>query len=378
MNCRLVLTVAVVAWVLQIAPVSCFWWHVNEVGINTVGGGTCAGCTVVIGLLEQMVVLHNTTIDQLLDDICGYFPSEFASICDYFVDKYGEDVIALIEAKETPDSVCNKIELCVDPTCRLFPPPSYSSTMKSNPNGLTKSSMVNISGGKISSNYAKIKETPWDWIKDLINRLANNHQPVEDIDGDDFSLASTLRGWSWKGKDCNDLDKHVHPGVVVPNGSPELDWNCNGINGSDPKTNTPYEELFCGKSGQMGLIVVGDSFGAHFEIPPSYLNASEINKQTYSDLLYVLENEFDWPERSAFTGFEPNSSAIPIDSLYKRLRGRNLCNHRDYQNVGVNGARSGAMASNVIKSIARNQTIDSPVLLILSSLVMMSALLIQT
>lgn len=28
--------------------------------------------------------------------------------------------------------------------------------------------------------------------------------------------------------------------------------------------------------------------GAHFEIPPSYLNASEINNETYSDLLSVL------------------------------------------------------------------------------------------
>jgi len=208
-----------------------------------------------------------------------------------------------------------------------------------------------------------VRETPWDWIKALINRLANGHQPIEDLDGDDFSLASTLRGWSWKGRDCNDIDYSIHPGVAVSQGPDNIDWNCNGINGTDPKTNIPYEELLCGKSGQMGIIVVGDSFGAHFSIPPSYLNASEINSTTYSDLLYVLENEFDWPERSAFTGFEPNSTGVPIDSLYKRLRERNLCNHRDYQNVGVNGCRSGAMASDVIKSIARNTT-DIPVLLI--------------
>lgn len=252
----------------------------------------------------------------------------------------------------------------MDPTCRLFPPPSQSQSQaqsQSNPHRPSSiSTPVAISGNGLK----KEKETPWDWIKALINKLANNHQPIEDIDDDDFSLAPTLRGWSWKGKDCDDINKDIHPGVTVPKGNPNIDWNCNGINGTDPKTNTPYEELLCGNSGQMGLIVVGDSFGAHFEIPPSYLNASEINGTTYKDLLYVLENEFDWPERSAFTGFETNSSAIPIDSLYKRLLERNLCNHRDYQNVGVNGARSGAMASNVIKSIARNQTLDSPVLLI--------------
>jgi acyloxyacyl hydrolase len=32
-----------------------------------------------------------------------------------------------------------------------------------------------------------------------------------------------------------------------------------------------------------------------------------------------------------------------VDSFYLRVRERNHCNHRDYQNLCVNGARSGAM-----------------------------------
>lgn len=36
-------------------------------------------------------------------------------------------------------------------------------------------------------NTISVDDTPWDWIKDLINRMGNEHQPIEDIDGDDFS-----------------------------------------------------------------------------------------------------------------------------------------------------------------------------------------------
>jgi acyloxyacyl hydrolase len=37
------------------------------------------------------------------------------------------------------------------------------------------------------------------------------------------------------------------------------------------------------------------------------------------------------------------------------LRGRNFCNHRDYQNIAVNGARVGDMNSTIIRYLARNQ-----------------------
>ncbi len=60
------------------------------------------------------------------------------------------------------------------------------------------------------------------------------------------------------------------------------------------------------------------------------------------------------------------------NSMYQYMRARNLCNHRDYQNLGgtvlvsvhslVNGCRSGAMASDVVMSIGRNQTLDKPAL----------------
>lgn len=68
------------------------------------------------------------------------------------------------------------------------------------------------------------------------------------------------------------------------------------------------------------------------------MNASEIDKNTYLNLLDVLSNEIDWPQYSGITGFESNPN-FPTDSLYQTLLQRNRCNHRDYQNIGVNGAR---------------------------------------
>ena len=85
-------------------------------------------------------------------------------------------------------------------------------------------------------------------------------------------------------------------------------------------------------------------------------------------ILYEVENEGDWPECSWSTGHMTNASdcpstQLPLYSIYQRMRDRNRCNHRDYTNIGVNGARTGAMASDIIQSFKRNQTYDHPVLL---------------
>jgi acyloxyacyl hydrolase len=83
----------------------------------------------------------------------------------------------------------------------------------------------------------------------------------------------------------------------------------------------------------------------------------------FENLLQIAENELDWPSMSTATGFTNNTWAgHPIgnvDSAYLRNRARNLCSHRDYQNIAVNGARSGAM-TNIVKTMARNQTFDQP------------------
>jgi len=97
----------------------------------------------------------------------------------------------------------------------------------------------------------------------------------------------------------------MYPGRKIdPNSDPETDYNCNGIYGKNPATNEPYEELLCNGSNYYGFAVLGDSAGAHFELPPSWFNASEWNSTTFEDLLPKALNEFDIPMWSGWSGYE--------------------------------------------------------------------------
>jgi acyloxyacyl hydrolase len=174
-----------------------------------------------------------------------------------------------------------------------------------------------------------------------------------------FSIEPELRGSSWRGKDCNDLDSSMYPGRKSTSYGPQIDHNCNGIYAIN---NIDYEKIYCEGTGQRGVIIVGDSAGAHFHIPPEYINASAINEDTYDDLLFVISNEFDWPELSSSTGYIPSTPGVPVKSFYLNLRERNLCNHRDYQNIARNGLRSGSSVE-MAETLSRSKDADQPVVL---------------
>merc|ERR1712061_503708 len=103
-----------------------------------------------------------------------------------------------------------------------------------------------------------------------------------------------------------------------------------------------FEEELCGGSGQRGIIYVGDSVGGHFHAPPAWFTPAMLSTQILQNLSYVISNEGDWPHLGFATGFRnttmPNIISGHTDSFYLRLRQRNLCNHRDYQNLARNGA----------------------------------------
>ena len=80
-----------------------------------------------------------------------------------------------------------------------------------------------------------------------------------------------------------------------------LDTNCNGIYGVDPDSRETYETLWCNETGQMGTVVLGDSAGAYFHVPPSWLMSTNLSIDTFKDLLFILENEFDWLMMSSNT-----------------------------------------------------------------------------
>ena len=211
-----------------------------------------------------------------------------------------------------------------------------------------------------------------------VERPFQYHIPMVDWDEDNFAgdpqagdfLNQHFRGRSWRGKDCNDSSALIHPGALDAGGA--VDMNCNGISGSEPASGTPYEQLYCsGDYAPMGIAIVGDSAAAHFHIPPQYMNAPTFN---LSGLLEMAANEADWPSCSWATAYRNVSTECPRmglmpsppASFYQRWLDLNLCNHGDFQNIGVNGARTGSMAppNGVINALARNPATDAPMLVI--------------
>ena len=335
------------------------------------GGVNCVVCTVLTGLVEQLTDIYNISVAEALSRFCNFLPTGFQEACKTLVDEFGPTIIELLEQKETPDVVCNAIpDACKKETdvCHLFPLPKGATKqdMSRRVDRVAKTAAMNRKRAFKFPDLCNISVVKP--ICELIDRFADSHLPVDDLDGDDFSTLQTLRGTSWRGKDCNDFDSSSYPGKYTTD-DPVADTNCNGIYGIDPASGQTYESLWCKGTDQMGTILLGDSAGAHFHLPPAWFTSKNLSIEAFQDLFFILENELDWPMLSSTTAYV-NSTwkdiSGPVDSSYLRLRSINRCNHRDYQNIAVNGARSSAMADNIVKSFARHGSKDNPVFLALA------------
>ena len=335
------------------------------------GGATCAGCSFVVGLVEQLAEYKNRTVVQAMEMICNFLPAGiFRRACDSLFEEYGAAVIKLLEDRETADVVCLAIDLCKNETgqvCHLYPLPHHvdSHALARRVQQARQTAQSLVSYGHVNLDPCSLPGVAE--ICKLIDNFADNHLPLYDVDGDHFSTVDTFRGSSWRGKDCDDLNSSIYPGRRSVNDA-DIDTNCNGIEGIDQSTKRTYEEMWCNGTQQYGTLLLGDSVGAHFHIPPAWLNVSEINTLVFDHLPFMASNELDWPQYSSTTG-HLNISWLdvidgPVQSLYLNLRERNRCNHRDYQNVGVNGARSSAMSDTIVKGFARNPELDHPLFII--------------
>jgi len=210
----------------------------------------------------------------------------------------------------------------------------------------------------------------------IIAHFTDLHLPLLDSDQDAFATTANrgLRGSHWRGADCNDLDASVYAGRRLPSATAlaDVDHDCNGISGGN--ASGTYEELLCSATARRGFIHIGDSATAHFHLPPAWLTRAG---WTLDGAIADVLDELDWPACAWGSGYKdgrtqcPPASAASASyrparvSLADRLRERNRCNHRDFQNIGVNGARM-TSTQPLIASMARNASTDYPALVVLS------------
>ncbi|CAK7307049.1 acyloxyacyl hydrolase isoform X1 [Vulpes vulpes] len=330
-------------------------------------GHTCVACVVVVSVIEQLAQVHNSTVEASMERLCSYLPEKLflKTTCYLVIEIFGPDLIKLLNTDMNADVVCHSLEFCKQdpgqPLCHLYPLPkeAWKPTLEKARQIVKKSPSL-----KHSRSSSDICSLPFlARICQRIKSAIKNSVPFKDVDSDKYSVFPTLRGYHWRGRDCNDSNKMAYPGRRPVNWDIHEDSNCNGIWGVDPKDGIPYEKKFCEGSQPRGIILLGDSAGAHFHISPEWLTASQMSLKSFISLPTALTNELNWPQLSGTTGFLDSISGIKENSIYLRLRKRNHCNHRDYQNISRNGASSQNLKK-FIESLSRNQLLDHPAIVI--------------
>uniref|UniRef100_A0A8C5MUS4 Acyloxyacyl hydrolase n=1 Tax=Leptobrachium leishanense TaxID=445787 RepID=A0A8C5MUS4_9ANUR len=325
---------------------------------------SCIGCVLLVSITEQLAQVHNSSLANTMALLCSYLPEKLKLrfYCYLTFEAIGPHIIKLLNENFNADVICHALRLCNNhpdqPICHLY----------QEPKGGIKKAIIEAEKFVDQSALQKdleIISSLWQMLCKLpvIRNICNSIEtstPLLDFDHDNFSMISVFRGYDWRGRDCNDLDKSVYPGK-----RPDEDWdgikdtNCNGIWGYDLRGEIPYEKKFCDGTDAKGIIVLGDSAAAQFHIPPEWVTPLGMSKETFANLPLAIFNEMDWPQFSLYTGFQNSTIGGYTQSLYLKLRNLNRCNHRDYQNIAKNGGSSGNI-HNYVESLSRNQQLDKP------------------
>ncbi|NWZ28059.1 AOAH hydrolase, partial [Asarcornis scutulata] len=314
------------------------------------------GCVLVVSVIEQLAQWHNSTVKAAMERLCNYIPGKYQVMCH---------MLHRIDREMNADVVCHSLRLCKQdpgqPLCHLYPPPKVSCFLTSfkvvSCGRLLKLGLRNTEAFRPCVLFSNLCAFPLlANLCEKIKYVIRNKLPFEDFDGDKFSTFPTLRGYHWRGRDCDDRNTTVYPGRRPDNWDVKSDSNCNGIWGVDPKDGIPYEEKFCKGADSRGVVLLGDSAGAHFHIPPEWMTVTQMSAKSFANLPMAFTDELDWPQFSEITGFLNSTIGGWTDSLYLRLRRRNRCNHRDLQNISQNG------------NLARNQLLDNPAIVIYATI----------
>ncbi|KAK1334765.1 hypothetical protein QTO34_004331 [Cnephaeus nilssonii] len=242
--------------------------------------------------------------------------------CYLVVRTFGPDIIKLLSADMNADVVCHTLEFCHQgpgqALCHLYPLPkeAWKSTLEKARQIVQKPPTLKYSRGG-----SDICSLPFlAKICQEIKRTIKNSVPFRDVDSDKYSVSPTLRGYHWRGRDCNDSDEMAYPGRRPDRWDVRRDSNCNGIWGVDPKDGIPYEKKFCEGMNVKGNRSAGRLAGAHFHIPPEWIAASQMSWKAAWQLAAALTDELDWPQLSGATGFLNATSGIKENSIYLHLR----------------------------------------------------------
>jgi acyloxyacyl hydrolase len=57
-------------------------------GVN--GGVDCASCSVVLGLVDKLAIVHNESIEHTLETLCTLLPGDFKTYCKLAVEFLGK------------------------------------------------------------------------------------------------------------------------------------------------------------------------------------------------------------------------------------------------------------------------------------------------
>lgn len=64
-----------------------------SLGVN--GGANCAACTAIVGLIEEVAIVYNETVDETLERLCNYLPDGlFRLTCKEAVQEFGPIIIS--------------------------------------------------------------------------------------------------------------------------------------------------------------------------------------------------------------------------------------------------------------------------------------------
>ena len=179
----------------------------------------CAACSVVLGITEQLAQIHNETVPAAMDRLCELLPLRLQAGCNIAAEYVAPFILDVLSNTTSPDTLCYDLGVCyVDPgkaMCHLFPLPRSLNEVEKEERRLPLPPRNFV-------DLAVADSKGWPWVcyipgvyylcaafDDVYDQLL----PGLDYDGDRFSPTETLRGSIWRGRDCNDFEREIYPGI---------------------------------------------------------------------------------------------------------------------------------------------------------------------